>query len=120
MVAAILLLLPSKLLSQSMSLPFHRIKADATATSSQVNCIMSDSRGYIWVGTQYGMARYDGFSFSTLLHVDGLTTSLPNNMVDDIQEDRNGRLWVHTMQGYCVYDNYSETFDTDLHDYIGN
>lgn len=113
-------LLPSRLYSQPMSLPFHRIRADITTTSSQINCIMKDSRGYIWVGTQYGMARYDGFRFSPLLHINGVSTSLPNNTVDDIQEDRNGKLWVHTTLGYCVYDNYSETFDTDLHNYLGD
>ena len=117
---AFLLLLPVKLLSQPSSLPFHRIRADITTTSSQVNCIMRDARGYIWVGTQYGMARYDGFRFSGMHHIDGVSSSLPNNTVDDIQEDRDGMLWVHTLEGYCVYDNYSETFDTNTHNYLGD
>ena len=66
------------------------------------------------------MARYDGFRFSGMHHIDGVSSSLPNNTVDDIQEDRDGMLWVHTLEGYCVYDNYSETFDTNTHNYLGD
>lgn len=105
--------------AQTSEIEFRRIPMDEAFASSQVNCIMRDSRGYVWMGTQYGMVRYDGFRFSVFLHINGVSSSLPNNMVDEIQEDRRGRFWVHTLQGYCVYDSYYESFDTDIHNYLG-
>lgn len=106
--------------AQSPLFGFRRVRMDEGLASSQVNCIMRDSHGYMWMGTQYGMARYDGFRFSVLLHQNGVSNSLPDNLVDNIQEDRRGHLWVHTPKGYCVYDNFSESIDNDVHNYLGN
>ena len=80
-------------------------------TNSHINAILKDSKGYVWFGTQAGLARYDGFRIKMFLYNNVNNTSLPNNSVDDIQQDANGNLWIHTSLGYCVYDYEKEQFD---------
>jgi hypothetical protein len=58
--------------------------------SNAVYCIFKDSRGLIWIGTDAGLVKYDGFSFRTLTNKDGLA----GNFIRDIEEDRNGNLWI--------------------------
>ncbi|MCP9750390.1 sensor histidine kinase [Ferruginibacter sp. HRS2-29] len=66
-----------------------------------VYCIMQDSKGYIWVGTDAGVARYDGNDFFLLTMADGLS----DNEVFQIKEDRKGRLWFLTYNGrISIYD----------------
>ena len=42
---------------------FKTLDARNGLTSSQVNCILKDSRGYVWLGTTSGLYRYDGYVF---------------------------------------------------------
>lgn len=81
---------------------------------------MRDSRGFIWLATQCGMSRFDGYRFTTFLHDDKNSASLPDNSVESIQEDGYGRLLVKTSKGYCVFDNMTQTFSSDINEYINN
>lgn len=80
-------------------------------SNCQVNVILQDNRGYIWMGTQAGLDRFDGFRFKTFLYKNLDARSLPNNSVDEIMQDRHGNLWIHTALGYCLYQYTTETFD---------
>ena len=42
---------------------FKTLDAQNGLTSSQINCILKDSRGYVWLGTPAGLYRYDGYVF---------------------------------------------------------
>lgn len=67
-----------------------------------VYCVMQDSRGYIWAGTEAGAARYDGYGFKQFTKDDGLS----DNDVFQIKEDSKGRLWFLTYNGDpTVYDH---------------
>ena len=44
---------------------FKTLDAKDGLTSSQVNCIVKDSKGYVWFGTPAGLYRYDGYSFKS-------------------------------------------------------
>lgn len=69
--------------------------------SNVVYCVMQDSKGYIWVGTEAGAARYDGYKFTFFTMDEGLT----DNDVFQIHEDSKGRLWFLTNNGKpCIYD----------------
>ena len=62
---------------------------------SQVRCIFQDSRGYIWLGTWSGAARYNGISYRNFDNKDGLGS----NVVEVISEDNDGRILVGTQSG---------------------
>lgn len=80
-------------------------------SNCQVNAILEDNQGYVWLGTQSGLGRYDGFRFKNFFYKNIDQSSIPNNSIDEIQQDAGGNLWIHTSVGYCVYTSVNESFD---------
>ncbi|MBR1546844.1 MAG: helix-turn-helix domain-containing protein [Prevotella sp.] len=83
-------------------------------TSSQINCILKDGRGYVWFGTPAGLYRYDGYTFRNFQSNSQDGSSLPDSYILSIQEALDGNLWILTSAGYCVYHPQTETFERDM------
>lgn len=66
---------------------------------SQVNCIAQDDRGRLWIGTNGGVAMFDGFSFSSKFSADGLVDDRINAILAD-QSD----IWIGTAKGLMLFD----------------
>src|SRR3954454_3336384 len=64
-------------------------------TNLTPQCILQDRTGFLWVGTQNGLFRYDGSQFARFSQEDGL----PSSTVESIHETRDGVLWVGTTVG---------------------
>ena len=90
---------------------FRRLDTREGLSNSMVSSILRDSRGYVWLGTGYGLNRYDGYRIRTYFSYDKDTTSLRNNRVDEIQEGYGGRLWLKQGMNYSVYDPMTEKVD---------
>ena len=69
-----------------------------------------DYEGSVWIGTDYGLNRFDGYRFQTFLHDEADSTSLQGNVVVSLMVDNKGRLWVGTNHGLDRFDASSETF----------
>ena len=67
--------------------------------SSECYDVMQDTKGYMWIGTDAGVVRYDGYKFKTYNAAKGLF----DNTVFKIQEDRNGKIWFLTYSGRVFY-----------------
>ena len=106
------------LLTMSMSATaaylFKTLDAKDGLTSSQVNCILKDQRGYMWFGTSAGLYRYDGYVFKVFQCNSQDGSSLPDSYIKSIQESLDGNLWIGTAQGYCMYKPQTETFERDM------
>ena len=93
---------------------FKTLDARNGLTISQINCVLKDSRGYVWLGTPSGLYRYDGYTLrnfqSNLL--DG--SSLPDSYIISVQESMEGTLWIRTSSGMCVYHPQTESFERDM------
>lgn len=61
--------------------------------------ITEDSVGFIWVGTRYGLYRYDGYSFTNYSHDPSYPTSLSSTWVETVYVDGEGTLWAGTYGG---------------------
>lgn len=81
--------------SQSASpLVFSRItKKDGLATNSVLQTLR-DKQGYLWIASQNGLQRYDGFRFLSFRHLPGDSTTIPRNTINHIYLDRKHRLWL--------------------------
>lgn len=90
---------------------FRRLNTREGLSNSMVNCIYRDSQGYVWLGTGYGLNRYDGYRIRTYFSYDKDTTTLRNNRVDEIQEAYGGRLWLKQGMNYTLYDPVTEKVD---------
>lgn len=93
------------------SMEFNRLTNRDGLSNAQVNAILKDSHGYVWLGTQSGLNRFDGFRMKTFFCDVNNPHSIPNNLVDEIQEDIHGDLWIHTSVGYSVFRYDTEQFD---------
>ena len=79
--------------------------------------IFQDGRGYLWIGTQDGLNRYDGYSFKVYKHDPEDPASISHNSILKITEDENGALWIGTWGGGLNhYDPVTDTFTSYLHD----
>ena len=112
--AYLLLMLVGTALAASaprLDLEFNYLTNRDGLSNCQVNAILEDNNGYIWLGTQSGLDRYDGFRFKNFFYKNIDKSSIPNNSIDNIQQDAGGNLWIHTSLGYCVYRFETESFD---------
>ena len=94
---------------------FKTLSARNGLTSSQINCIYKDSRGFMWFGTPAGLYRYDGYMFKHFQTDSQDGSSLPDSYIESVQESMPGELWIKTAAGYCIYHSESETFERDIH-----
>ena len=93
---------------------FKTLDARNGLTSSQINCILKDSRGFIWFGTPAGLYRYDGYTFKHFQSDSQDGSSLPDSYIIGMQEAIDGSLWVETPAGYSIYHPQSDSFERDM------
>ena len=93
---------------------FKTLDARDGLTSSQVNCILKDSRGYMWFGTPAGLYRFDGYTFRNFQSDSQDGSSLNDSYINSIQEMLDGNLLIETSSGYCIYHPQTETFERDM------
>ena len=73
--------------------------------------LAQDGDGYIWIGTQSGLARWDGYRVRAFHHNAADATSLPGDFIQTLHVDARGRLWIGTATaGLAMYDNRKEHF----------
>ena len=79
-------------------------------SNSTINCVTQDAYGFIWVGTDYGLNRFDGYQFVKYFTHQRDTTSLVSNEVTAFLVDGRGRLWVGCRKGLVRYDYATDAF----------
>jgi len=78
---------------------FRPITSNDGLPSDKVYALAQDARGYLWVGTGDGLARFDGVAFVIYRHDPAEPTSLPSNVVQALHVDAKDRVWVGTEGG---------------------
>jgi ligand-binding sensor domain-containing protein/signal transduction histidine kinase len=78
---------------------FERLSVEQGLSQSSVNCILQDRQGFLWFGTEDGLNRYDGYSFTVFKPRRGDPNSLSHNFISALYEDRDGSLWVGSESG---------------------
>ena len=87
-----------------------RFYSSELLASSSVMDVCQDDYGFIWIATDYGLSRFDGYHFTNYYHVHRDSTTLPENFVNCFLPDGKGNLWVGHAKGLCQYDYASEHF----------
>ena len=83
---------------------FKNITIEDGLSQSTVKTIYQDIKGYIWVGTDAGLNRYNGYEFKQYKHDEYNKNSISHNYIIDITEDKNGHIWVSTISGLTRID----------------
>jgi len=100
--------------ASAQKLQFRQLTPDQGLSSSLVQAIVQDSRGFMWLGTKKGINRYDGYSFSVYRHRAGDSTSLGDNDAMALYEDAKKSLWIGTSKGLSRYDRERDRFENYL------
>lgn len=85
---------------------------DQGLSNNSVRCIYQDNKGFIWLGTDDGLNRYDGYGFKVFRNQFNDSQSLINNIAYTINSDDNNDLWIGTRQGLSVYDHLTSLFNS--------
>ncbi|MDZ7646445.1 MAG: two-component regulator propeller domain-containing protein [Cytophagales bacterium] len=85
--------------SEAPTLRFEQLSIEDGMAQASANSIMQDKQGFIWIATQGGLHRYDGYGFKIFTSVPFDTTSLSDSWVWNASEASNGDLWVTTEGG---------------------
>ena len=107
---------PANLFAQGKTLRFERVSIEEGLSQSRVNTIFQDRKGFLWFGTQDGLNRYDGYSFTIYRHAPDDPQSLSHNRIRKLYEDPEGTLWIGTDGGLDRFDRVREIFARHQHD----
>ena len=73
-------------------------------SSSLLTSVCQDNYGYIWIGSEYGLNKFDGYNFTSYHTSLGDTTSIINNKVSSLYASSPRSLWVGLSKGLCRSD----------------
>ncbi|MBN2813078.1 MAG: response regulator [Bacteroidales bacterium] len=107
----ILTALPFTTHAQSPSFQFQHLNIEEGLSNSIVHAIYRDKMGFMWFGTEFGLNKYDGYTFTVFQHNSEDTTSIASNYIVRILEDSYGEFWVgHGVNGIDRFDRGKEVF----------
>ena len=86
-------------LGQVQSYTMDYYANEAGLSQNSINCIYQDKLGYMWFGTQDGLNRFDGYSFTVYRSDTRDSTSLSDNFILGLDGDAAGNLWIATRGG---------------------
>lgn len=91
-------------------LSFKRYTINEGLSQNTVYCLLEDKDGVIWIGTEDGLNKFDGYDFTYYKHDFRDPASISHNQINALYEDREGRLWVGTSDGLNIFDKRTEKF----------
>ena len=89
---------------------FENFSIPQGLSNPTINCICEDKYGFLWLGTNDGLSRYDGYEFKVYKNNPSDSTSLPGNTINTISEDNNGNLWIGGSNVLAKYDSKNDNF----------
>lgn len=95
---------------QFSSLSFKHLTVENGLSQNVAWNIFRDSKGFVWMGTQDGLNRFDGYTCKQYRNKTNDSTSLAGSSIRGIEEDSNGNLWIGTNLGISCYNRKSDAF----------
>lgn len=95
----------------SQSLNFKNLTVKDGLSNNKINAILQDKRGFIWLGTEDGLNRFDGYEFKVYRNIPADSNSISDNNIWSLFEDQEGNIWIGTKGGELnCYDVRNELF----------
>jgi len=99
----LILLINLNAISQHQLTRFRHIGVDDGMSQNSGRFILQDSKGFIWIATEIGLNRYDGYNFKTFQHNPIDSNSISNNYLNCLLEGSDGKIWIGTDGGGLNY-----------------
>ncbi|MBN2729255.1 MAG: histidine kinase [Bacteroidales bacterium] len=94
-------------------------KLEHALSQNTIQCLLQDSRGFIWIGTWDGLNRFDGYTFKIFrqdFHNPG--NGLSNQTINDLEEDVFGNIWIATDKGLNKYNYLNRSFTSYFYSFV--
>lgn len=112
-----IILLPSLVLAQDNITRFQRYANEEGLADNAVQALYQDREGFIWIGAQGSLYKFDGHTFKAHPPVADDSTKLSHGFIYTIEEDREGNLWIGTRGGGVnMYDLATDQFTRYMYD----
>jgi len=98
-----LLLMETSIYAEVNKMIFSYYTTDDGLSQNMIDCILKDSRGFIWFGTWYGLNRFDGYNFLVYKNNPNDSNSLNSNFIHALNEDKFGNIWIGTRKGLNLF-----------------
>ena len=89
---------------------FEHLTVKDGLSSNRINCIYRDSKSYLWIGSEQGLDKYDGYQVKSYYSDEKQPGAISSNNIKCILEDHNKNLWIGTGDGLNVYNPAKESF----------
>ncbi|TLX75590.1 hypothetical protein E9993_08500 [Labilibacter sediminis] len=96
--------------SQHLPVRFQQISISDGLSLSSVYCIYRDSKGFVWMGTEDGLNRYDGYHFKIFRSNIKQANSICYKWIELVYEDSHQNLWFGSRAGLSKFDPATEVF----------
>jgi signal transduction histidine kinase/ligand-binding sensor domain-containing protein/CheY-like chemotaxis protein len=107
----IFVIIPLILSAQNENIKFEHLNVNDGLASNRVTCILQDSEGFMWFGTENGLNKYDGYKFITYKPDPENPGSISHTYIWSMLEDTNGDIWIGTYGGGLnKFDRENELF----------
>jgi len=107
---ALLIFCASPSIGQTKNIKFSHLGIEDGLSLSFVTCIFQDSQGFMWVGTNEGLNKYDGYKFTVYKTNEHDKYSISHNIINGIAEDSKGNIWIATSGGINMLEVETERF----------
>jgi len=99
---------------------FEYLTTDNDLSTNRVNCFYRDSKGYLWIGTESGLNKYDGYQIKVYQNIEKQPRTISNSNIECIYEDLEKNLWCGTYDGLNLYNPATESFKIFRNDSADN
>lgn len=89
---------------------FHHLETTEGLSNNNVRAFLRDSYGFLWIGTESGLNRYDGYGFKVYKMHSGLPNTLSSNNIIELQEDGLSNIWIDFGYYYMIYKRDKDSF----------
>jgi two-component system, sensor histidine kinase and response regulator len=100
--------------AQTSSLIFKHLSREYGLSNNNIHCMLEDRDGFLWIGTDNGLNKYDGYSVTIYRSRTGDSTSIGSGFIRALFLDNTGRLWIGTTNGICSYNRELDSFTNYL------
>lgn len=89
---------------------FKHITLEQGLSQQAVLAVLQDKQGYMWIGTQEGLNRFDGYQFNVFSHDARDSNTIGSDWIYSIVESNDNELWLGTTAGISVLDSERASF----------
>ena len=96
--------------AQDLNQKFRRLTVDNGMPHTDALCVVQDDKGFIWLATNGGLCRYDGYSLKNYVNHNSSLKHVYYNRIKDMSMSSKGLMWLALENGLAVFDKKTEQF----------